>query len=100
MENFRQIASFGLVSKGALAVEMEVGHAQRGPVEGGLPDRTGKSEGLSQIRARLPARGFPSAISNPLGCLERYRFLDSRRRAAGNPHLVPKIRTKMTRGSD
>ena len=42
-----------------LAVEMEVGYAQRGPVEGGLPDRTGRSEGLSQIRARLPARGFP-----------------------------------------
>ena len=100
MENFRQIASFGLVSKGALAVEIEVGHTQRGPVQGGTADGLWKEERFPQKGACLPAGGFPFSVSDPLCGLERHRFLTSRRRGAGNPHLLPKIRTKMTRGAD
>ena len=100
MENFRQIASFGLVSKGALAVEIEVGHTQRGPVEGGFPDWAGKRERFPQKGAGLFPGGFPFPVSDPLGGLERHCFLDSRRRGAGNSHLVPKSRTKMPRGVD
>ena len=100
MENFRQIASFGLVSKGALVVEVEVGHAQRGPVEGGLPDRARKKEGFLQKWAGLATGVFSSSISNPLGSGERHGFVTSQIGTAGNPHLVPEIRTRMTRGVD
>jgi hypothetical protein len=75
-------------------------YAHGGPMEGGTADGFQKEEGFPQKGAGLFPGGFPFPVSDPLGGLERHCFLDSRRRGAGNSHLVPKIRTKMPRGVD
>jgi hypothetical protein len=66
-------------------------------MEGGTADGLWKKERFPKKGAGLFSSGFAFSVSDPLGGLERHRFLDSRRRGAGNPHLVPKIRTKMPR---
>ena len=83
-----------------LAVKVKFSDAQRCPVQGGTADGLWKEERFPQKGACLPAGGFPFSVSDPLCALERHRFLTSGRRGAGNPHLVPKIRTKMPRGVD
>jgi len=77
-----------------LAVKVKFSDAQRGPVQGGFTDWAGKRERFPQKGAGLAAVGFSFLVSDPLGVLERHRFLDSLRRGAWNPHLVPKISTK------
>lgn len=88
------------VSSDFLAVEVELRDAEGGPMKGGAADGFQKEEGFPQKGAWLFPGGFPFPVSDPLGGLERHCFLDSRRRGAGNSHLVPKIRTKMPRGVD
>lgn len=83
-----------------LVVKVKFGDAQCGPVQGGTADGLWKEERFPQKGAGLFSSGFPFSVSDPLGGLERHRFLTSRRRGAGNPHLVPKIRTKMPRCTD
>ena len=83
-----------------LTVKVKFSDAQCGPVQGGTADGLWKEERFPQKGAWLFSGGFAFSVSDPLGGLERHRFLDSRRRGAGNPHLVPKIRTKMPRCTD
>jgi len=49
-----------------LTVEMEIGHAEGGPVQGGPADRRRKKKGFPEKRGRLAAMGFPLAIPDPL----------------------------------
>ena len=88
------------ISSDFLAVKVKFGDAQCGPVQGGTVDGLWKEERFPQKGAWLFSGGFAFSVSDPLGGLEGHRFLDSRRRGAGNPHLVPKIRTKMPRCTD
>jgi hypothetical protein len=44
--------------------------------------------------------GFAFPVPDPMGGLKRHCSLDSRSHVAGNPHLVPKIRTKMPISTD
>ena len=88
------------ISSDFLAVKVKFGEAQCGPVQGGTADGLWKKERFPKKGAGLFSSGFAFSVSDPLGGLERHRFLHSRRRGAGNPHLVPKTRTKMTRGAD
>jgi hypothetical protein len=69
-------------------------------VQGRTADGLWKEERFPQKGVGLFSSGFPFSVPDPFCGLEGHRFLDSRRRGAGNLHLVPKIRTKMPRCTD
>ena len=49
-----------------LAVQMEIGHAQGGPVQGRAADRPRQEECFPEKRGGLAALGFSFSISDPM----------------------------------